>query len=133
VRGKYEWKITNAIPQENLYALFVDDKKFLVFARALSLIKKLVTGEEKNEPLFEVIYSGFVFLRTNHFSAETLRNFECIIMLRILYHLGYSTPEDVFKLFVVDTVWNTDLLLSINAHYHDAIRAINSSIKESQL
>ncbi len=136
VRGKHEWKITSAVPKKNLHHQFAAQKsseKFLVCAHALSLIKKLVAGEEKNEKLFDIVHSGFVFLEENELTEKEVASFECVMMLRIVSNLGYLTSEKELLAFVDSDVWNKDLLLLMEKHKTKAVQEINMSIKESQL
>ncbi len=134
VRGKREWKITSALPKKNLHKIFAEDKdKFLVCAHAMSLIKKLVTGEEKNDRLFDVLSGGFSFLETGDFSKNDLANFECIMMLRILCNLGYLTSDQSLKIFADTDEWGSELLAQMNPLRAVAISEINLAIKESQL
>lgn len=134
VRGKREWKITSALPKKNFHHQFVgDENKFLVCAHALSLIKKLVAGEEKNEALFDIVQSGFYFLEENTLTKEEVSFFECILMLRIVSNLGYLTSEPDLKFFAESTEWNRELLAQMAKHKKKAISEINLSIKESQL
>lgn len=140
VRGKHEWKITSALPKKNLYHQFAQNKtdtqnkeKFLVCAYALSLIKKLVAGEEKNTELFDIIRDGFDFIEGNDFTTEELRSVECIMMLRIVHNLGYFMSDTALSPFIESTDWDKNLLEKMKTHRTTAVREINRAIKESQL
>jgi DNA repair protein RecO len=134
VRGKHEWKITSALPNKNFYYRFIENKdKFLVCANILSLLKKLVTGEEKNEKLFDIIRSGMDFLDEEVLSKEEVSLFECILMLRIVSNLGYLAPDSELKYFSENIFWNKDMVLQMQKYKKKAVFEINRSIKESQL
>ncbi len=134
VRGRYEWKVTSALPNKNLYHLFLNDhQKFMVCAHAFLLIKKLVTGEERNEKLFDIVSEGIKFLEENNLDSKQISNLECIMMLRIVSNLGYLTSDKDLEYFVENNEWNADLLSLIEKHKTKAVKEINLSIKESQL
>ncbi|MSR73212.1 hypothetical protein EXS61_01220 [Candidatus Parcubacteria bacterium] len=134
VRGKHEWKITSALPKKNLHHKFAQNKhKFLVCAHALSLIKKLVAGEEKNTELFDIVQTGFDFIEKNDFTEQELRSTECIMMLRIVHNLGYFMANSSLAPFIDIVDWNKNLVLEMNNHRTTAVREINRAIKESQL
>ncbi len=134
VRGKNEWKITNAVPKENIYYTFALEKeKFMVCAHALSLIKKLVAGEEKNEKLFDILNDGFSFLEKNDFTRQQILHAESLMMLRIVYNLGYLTNTSVLAPFVKSNDWNIELVEQMPKHHTHAVAEINKAIRESQL
>lgn len=140
VRGKNEWKVTSALPKKNFYYIFSQKdtvqhgaEKFLVCAHVLSIIKKLVAGEEKNEALFDIVQSGFDFLEDNALNKEEVSFFECILMLRIVSNLGYLTSDHDLRVFVESKDWNSDLLVQMEKYKKKAIFEINKSIRESQL
>jgi len=134
VRGKNIWRVTNVLPTNNLYESFRSDKeKFLVCANILSLVKKLVAGEEKNEELFTILSSAFQFLGESKIESEYIKNFECIVLLRILYSLGYHGDFLNLKEFTENSSWNDKLLYSMDRHKEEAFREINNAIKESHL
>ena len=109
VRGKHEWKITSALPKKNFYHKFSQTQnkhKFIVCAHALSLIKKLVVGEEKNTELFDIVHTGFNFIEENDFTEQELRNTECIMMLRIVHNLGYFMSDFHLTPFIATADWD---------------------------
>lgn len=134
VRGKYEWKITNVVPMDNIYySLRGNERARTVCIHALSLIKKLVVGEEKNEQLYDILSSAFRYIQTHNLSVEELRNVECILMLRIVHNLGYVHATETLMPFVLDTVWSKELVSGMSSYQHNAVQDINKAIRESQL
>ncbi len=134
VRGKYEWKITNVVPHDNVYYTNKNDHNVLaVCTHALALIKKLVVGEEKNEILFDIILNAFSFLQSHTLTSKELFNAECILMLRLIENLGYLRADILLKQFTKDTHWNIELITDMAQHQRHAVVEINNAIKESQL
>ncbi len=134
VRGKDLWRITSASKLFNLHEE-LEGEQFAVFARVFSLLRRLLAGEEKNETLFTVLKAAFIFLQEKgrHLSAPELSNFEYILLLRILHSLGYLGDNPIFAPFLQAELWHQDLLNQLTNVSRQALSAINSSIKESQL
>lgn len=138
VRGRDVWRLTGASEQYNLHQEFCDSKdKLIVLARIFSLLRRLLHGEEKNDELFEVLSCGFEFTRDNVLNEELLKNFECIIALRILYTLGYaakkSEERECFKEFLNSPHLNHIILENVSAVKDSMISEINKALKESHL
>lgn len=134
VRGKHSWKLTNAAPQKNFFTLFRgDESKLVLTARILSLLKKLVPGEEKNPDLFEVIHKGIVYLESVNVTEEELKNIEALIMLRMVSILGYVGSEQEFMVFLHSNEVNKTLIEGMRTVRKSAVIAINKALKESGL
>ncbi len=135
VKGKEMWRVVNAERKENLFiSLRAEKKKFEIFTRALSLLKRFLHGEEKNEAIFTIFSTGCVFLATISLdSLEDLRNFEYILVLRILHHLGYLKELLELRPFSETTEWNQSLLSDVEPHRKLILQEINRSLTESQL
>ena len=86
IYGKQSWKITNAVPIENLYyTLNTNSQKTHIMGNICNLLQRLLTGEEKNEELFDLIINGFLFLKNYNTNKTGLAHFEFLFVLRILY------------------------------------------------
>jgi DNA repair protein RecO len=131
VRGKEVWRITSAGLKEKLLSKMSPDS--FAFARALVLVKRLTPGEEKNEPLFEALQKASDFLQTKEIDEIDPLHFECILVLRILNHLGYLAPQPVIKQFVESNEWNKSLIGQLDFFKKEALGEINRALKESQL
>lgn len=134
VRGKDSWRVTGALKHANLYDAFRDRPEArLLFVRVFSLFDRLLSGEEKNEKLFEYLAEAVSFARTKELSAELARNFEYILVLRILSTLGYLGASPDTSVFVESPYWSEELLLKMEAVTPKILGEINKSLKESQL
>jgi DNA repair protein RecO len=134
VRGKNNWKITNAIFDKNFYQIFNENSdKLFVCSQIFSLLKKLLAGEDKNEKLLDVVKSSLVFLEQSELGSEEIKNFECIVVLKILHNLGYLGQSENLKKFIEEQTWSLEFLSAMNGSKKEAIENINKSIKETQL
>ncbi len=131
VRGREVWRITSAGLKEKLLSKMSPDS--FAFARALSLVKRLTPGEEKNEALFVSLEKASQFLLTREADKVDPLMFECLIVLRILNHLGYLAPSAQIMSFVDSDVIDTELLEKLGTYKKEALAEINRALRESQL
>lgn len=132
VRGKHIWRIISA---QNLHS-FDELKKhkefFTVVARISHLLSRLVTGEGENEALYGHLKDSFVAIENNNLSGDDLRAFETIIVLEILYHLGYVDRSPELSPYI-EAECTRDLLVQAHADRKKLIETINASLRETQM
>ncbi|MBL7045388.1 MAG: DNA repair protein RecO [Parcubacteria group bacterium] len=137
VRGKEVWRITGAEERYSLHNDFKEDRnKLFVVTQILSLLQRLVHGEERNDYLFSTLSDGLEYLRSNEMNKETLKNFEHLIVLRILYSLGYIAKKDDkenFAELLQETLVSKELLKKTQMSRKQIIFAINRALKETHL
>ncbi|MEK7066116.1 MAG: DNA repair protein RecO, partial [Patescibacteria group bacterium] len=133
VRGKEIWRLTSASTTLPAGDLMKDPAKFQLVTRVFSLFKRLVKGEEKDENLYNDLDSSVNFLIKNSFDDETFKNFETILVLRILSRLGYiSEDKDLSGRFFFSD-WDLDSITLDGALRKKAIGQINLALASSQL
>jgi len=142
VRGRNVWRMTNTLCSDNLYFSLSNSKdKLVIISRVLNLLMQLLSGEEKNKKLYNVVKEAFLFLKKNSLIEIDLQSFENIVVLRILYCLGYFdknkkiNKEVPYSFFLNLTEWNGILLNKMREREikHQVIFDINKSLKSSQL
>jgi len=128
VKGKNAWRITDmqALPPFRL-----STENLPSFLRLLSLLSKLVQGEEKNEDLFESLSFAFQFLSKRKLSSDSLGSLELIGALRILDSLGYG-HEAPKNISIKGNITDADLLKTAE-NRPEITRSINQALSESQL
>ncbi len=134
VRGRERWRVTNAALMQNLAEVFRDFSEAReLFARIAKLLRRLLHGEEKNEPLFRAVRESFAYLERNQ-SASLIAQIEVVLVLRILSLLGYLAPRKEFEVFLVEPLsWNAELF-GHTAHLRSlALSEINRSLRETHL
>ena len=133
VKGKDIWRVTSA---GNGDALFSEIKKyesyFILYVTILSLLKRLLNGEEKHEALFDEITNGFHFVISQSFSEKDLKSFEQIIVLRILHMLGYIGKVKELEIFLKNE-WSMETLMKSAEFKKKIVGEINQALKESML
>ena len=142
VQGRSIWRMTNSVCESNLcFSLSKNKEKLIVVKHILNLLMQLLSGEEKNEELYVTIKKAFSFLEENNFNKEQIKSFENIIVVRILYCLGYFDREKKmdnqiqYSFFLNLNEWSESLL---NKMQEDKIKQqvifdINTSRQSSQL
>lgn len=142
VRGRSVWRMVNAICESNLYfSLAKDREKLIVVRRILNLLEQLLSGEERNEELYKTLNKSLSFLKENDFKGGRVKSFENIIVIRILYCLGYFDKKKkidnktFYSSFLNLSEWNIDLLdkMQKKTIKQQVIFDINTSLRSSNL
>lgn len=149
VRGRAGWRVVNAREISNIYWRIKNlPQSVAMSTRVLRLVRRLVTGEEKNEALFDRLSEGLMFLAGGVGGeanvADSTRvggalptikqvmNLEFILLLQVLYNLGYFAPPTDL-LWCINDPLSSEMIENMSAFRSQAIAHINSSIKETQL
>ncbi len=134
VKGREFWRLTSA---ESLELLVVTNKQHLeLLARVSSLLKRLLHGEDINIDLFDSVYALYEYLSDD--KNLTLPNnlvgiLESVIVLRIMYYLGYIDNNTELKLFIDSALINEDILRNAYEIKATINKHINNALKEAQL
>jgi DNA repair protein RecO len=128
VRGKEVWRMTGAKEIEGVGEVHEENKK--LYVRVLSLLKRLLPGEEKNERLFEVMNNFYNYLNKEVREKELV---EYTTVLRILNHLGYISNKDNLDGVLSNSLLNKEVLDFVKVNKKPILEAINNALKESQL
>lgn len=132
VRGKEIWRVTSAGEENALLKIKGDTFRFKLFARACSLVLRLVHGEGREDELFYDLARLASFLESRSVHARLLESFEAIIVLRILAHLGYLDSAK-YEDFLYPIDWSQNLLETFENVRTAAIPDINEALNVSQL
>ena len=134
VRGREVWRVTGALLQQNFYYSLRDDrKKLTLLLRIITLIRRLVHGEEKNEYLYLIMRGLCYALSNGEHAKEELEGIEYVAALRVLHSLGYLKHESAFAGFFDDTVFSRKMSLDAYKKRKEAITEINNSLVASHL
>ena len=124
VRGKRGWRVAGAraerpAPADGIHA----------FARAAELVMRLIPGEEKNDYLYATLKAAHEMLATGGNSAMI----EILCVVRVLYTLGYISPEALHT-DLFDTVeFSTQELEKVDRERSKLLAAINRALQETHL
>lgn len=125
VRGREIWRLTGA----EKISRFKDP----LIARIALLLGRLVTGEEKDQDLFEDLKRAFLYLENSHLSGGERTDLETILVLRIMDRLGYLKKEPETTPFVSFENWESVNLVISPVTRDGLSRRINQALRETQL
>lgn len=134
VRGKEIWRLINAGSIGNIWKNFEgkrEERQLIV--RIFSLLKRLLHGEERHDEIYQIINLSVEFLSKETLSKDDLRNFEYVVVMKVLFHLGYFALNDEFKRFIECPQFEHSVLSEMNACHEQALFEINQSLRESHL
>ncbi len=132
VRGKEFWRVTGAMFDKNAPASSKTPNRFLR-ARAAALLAQLVQGEEKNEELFDSVYTAFSFLEQSESENVSIADMEIALVLKILSSLGYLGRPNEFEPIISTPAWSQEMLKGVESVRKRAIYAINYAFSHTQL
>lgn len=130
VKGRDVWRITDA--SAAIHATSAIKAKRLhyeVYVRTLSVLKRLLSGEEPHPDLFDIVKNGVEYLP----HAADLLGTECLIMIRILHALGYVGDEASVQRFAGTEEFSDEMVTELLKDRANVIKAINGGLKESHL
>lgn len=134
VLGKEDWRITGAQEEVNFYGALCDDReKVLFLSRFGSLVRRLVQGEEKNKELYETIERGLHFLKDNALTKEQIEDIEHLLVLRVLYVLGYVSKQGALESYLDSAQLANELLEEVTPQKRAIRTAINRALREAHL
>jgi len=132
VRGKEIWRVTNAKKISGFEKFNKNLESIKMLANIFRLVRRLCHGEEENPELFAYLEEIYSFLEKEELSAEDIKNFECISVLKILHCLGYIGDAKNLSIFVSNNISHSMLGQAKTAR-RVLIEEINKSLRESQL
>ncbi|HCB35244.1 MAG: hypothetical protein A2W52_00510 [Candidatus Taylorbacteria bacterium RIFCSPHIGHO2_02_49_25] len=134
VRGRECWRVAHASLQGNLFHEFAGRAEAVrLIGRIFLLLRRLLAGEEKNEPLFHSVLGGLQFLKTHH-GPDMVAGIEIVLVLRILHLLGYLAPREEFNGSLWrHTIWEESVIHGTLPLRALAVSEINHSLQQSQL
>jgi len=132
VKGREVWRIVSV---ESIYqpAFIRDFKKLEIAKNIFSLLLRLIHGEEKNEALFDCILTFYNFISKNDLTEDNLKNLETVVVLRIMYLLGYFKKSFDLSDFAEKNDLNLEQLNLFKNKRKLAISEINIALKETHL
>lgn len=135
VRGKDLWRITSASKTNELEKISKTEIGLKTLANISKLLKRLLQGEEQNEDLFKDVLSGFYILENKlekNDTKEEIQNTEMILVLRILFHLGYLGDDGKMSDFV-SSPFAEELLPYVATNRLAILSEINKALHETQM
>ncbi len=130
VKGKSGFKITSAIFKDNLIKKDLSSVYKKAIANICKTVERLVSGQEKHPELFNILKDGF--LKINDSKTEDVVFIEALILLLVLYHLGYVDMK-YFDQRLALGIFDKEIIEISKQSYNDIIKTVNKGLSESQL
>lgn len=128
ISGKGGWRVAGVSLYESWSRRGISGACSL--ARVMSLLQKLVQGEEQNNYLYETLAGAHFALK----GREDVRDeVETLCVLRLLYALGYIAPHTGDEGLFQDSLYDISALARVRTRRKEFVKIINSSFAESQL
>jgi len=128
VSGKNIWRITGIHEKISSFEI-VHSPWYRLIALVSDVFIRLCRGEEENE----ILWDNIVLLFDNFIKKNEvyIKEYESIIMVRILHALGYWNSED--KILQVKNPYQEEIFQYIKDNHILYIKKINQSLYDSQL
>jgi DNA repair protein RecO len=130
IKGKNGWKITNAVEEENFFFEKSGEVQ-KVLAQIVSVLLKMIPGENIHPEIFIMVKSGFTLLKT--LEGEKIKYLEILMVFRILHELGYVAGDIEQELLQNKEEWSTPVLERVKEKKETLVVTINKALKESHL
>lgn len=129
VRGRAEWRLTGVdeVSRELIGTTPAQRRRLGQVSR---LLMRLVLGAEHTPELYRTVREGFMTLAHTESNADSV---ECVLVLRILAHLGYLPELPALAPFVEDDKFSPELALQAAASRKLLIKLINDSLQATGL
>lgn len=129
VHGRQEWRLTGAdeVSRELSSATVAQRRRLGQVSR---LLMRLVLGAEHTPELYKTVKEGFLTLAHVEENADSV---ECVLVLRLLAHLGYLPTLPALAPFVEDDRFSPELALQAAASRKLLIKLINESLQATGL
>lgn len=131
VKGKGGWKVTNVASIEN-YFFESPEYTHRVLAQVVTLLIKMMPGEESHPAVFDLVKNAFAELK--NIGKENLEIFEMLVVLRLMFELGYVAKNELLEnILDNNSDWSSSMFDRISENRNEILGIINKAIKESQL
>jgi len=131
VQGRYEWKLTGCEQVSHELVGILKESR-VASGRIIKLLLRLIHGEEEGKALFATVSEGLAHL-AGATSAVAVSSIECILVLRILSHLGYLPQTLALEPFVEGDFESAQAAIGAQASRTFLIRTINESLMQTGL
>ncbi|MEX0918829.1 MAG: DNA repair protein RecO [Candidatus Paceibacterota bacterium] len=129
VRGREVWRLVAVNEAAVMARLRRDPAKWRIYLDILALLRRFFHGEEENQILFNDLKSGFLWLANEADQVELQKNFECVLVLRILKQLGYLADVADLRPFIDFIDWSGDIVGQMADYRPTALSLINRSFQ----
>jgi len=133
VRGRGGWSVVNAQSLSQPFFDLRDSSRSQAVVSSISaLCQKLMDEGQGYDDVFEVVISGFDLLRSVH-DKRQIKAIERIMVMRLLYMMGYLEKKNPWSVFLSNKNWSAELVEQMSPLIKLATLSINRSLTTSDL
>lgn len=103
VRGRNIWRLVHVEESKDSVVTNRNINERVIASRITRILRRFIQGEEFNPELFDAIKYGLLHLRKDDIGGQDVHTVENLIVLRILFYLGYVSEEEIDKALLEDT------------------------------
>lgn len=130
VEGRYEWKLTGVLDSSrDLVPHTVSARR--ASGRIVRLLLRLIQGEGTNMELYRAAYRGLDAIA--HADAGDIEATEWLVVLRVLWHLGYVEQSEVLVPFLQGDTYAPEDIERARLAGRTLVRSINESLSATGL
>lgn len=133
VKGRLSWRVVNVERIDDFNWIYEDKKAFSLVCRIFSLLKRMLSGEEKDSVIFDDINNAIRLMEEDGLSEEEFRALEIVLVFRILQKLGYVGRDSRFDYLADFYDWKADFLKIDDVTRSILLKQINNSLAHSHL
>ncbi len=132
--GKGGWRITNSVPIQNLYFSTTGPKNISrVIARVIAFCDKYLDEGLGYEDVFDTVFNGLDYISKNVKTLSECRSAERIIVLRVMYMLGFLDQESFLEPFLSEKVITDQHIFKMQPLLKETTKVINRSLHKSSI
>lgn len=129
VRGKRGWRLAGAAETRGLVG--ASQLGIRTFARVASLVERLVHGEEEHAYLYTALYEAHSSLLAP--SCPAAPSIELVCAARMLFALGYLSPEATESALFTHTLYVPEELTAVEERRGALLESVNRALAAAQL
>ncbi|MEK7136596.1 MAG: DNA repair protein RecO [Patescibacteria group bacterium] len=135
VRGREFWKVVGLETISIYQPIWSCQDLALPTARIFALLERLVNGEESAPRLFADVAEGINLMAILPLveRSQHAKNLECLVVLRVLHHLGYLPSLPLLQPFIAESRLDLALVQSMSPIRLEAIQTINRAFNDANV
>lgn len=134
VHGKEFWRIVGVTEIETNRDLS-NKVYYNIFVPISSMLRRLIQGQEPHPEIFDCLQNcaGFIYSSNQDDKPELFSTTESLLLMRILFRLGYIGDQNSLIDFLTNSDFNKDMIIELVSKRVEMNKIINNALKESQL
>lgn len=127
IRAKHGFKITSASFEDNYFKVDSKIRKDAI-ANISKILEKFILSDEKHQEIFIVINAGFKLILQS--SEDDVRTIESLILLSVLFHLGYVDLGVLDKKLLMPSL---EILDDAKNNITEIIKIVNKGLSSASM